>query len=489
MRVHRPDPMADMDALLDDDVADIGRDVLASMGITSPVQRTDLGEGGEPERASPPEEKLAAFAEEAIASFQQTTGMELAPTQKEAVRMAMRSKVMILTGGPGTGKSATSRAILYAFASAGFDISLCAPTGKAAKRLKEATGFAACTIHRLLGYKPDMGFQYRAGSPLPRTAVLVDEASMCDVQLFANLLDGLHDGARLVIVGDVDQLPSVGPGAVLRDLIDSGIVPTIRLDQIFRQAQGSQIIVNAHRVNRGLPPVNTDDKDSDFFFIPRTEAASALATTLKIITERLERRGISTRDCMVISPQKRGKVGVDALNESLQAVLNPAGRGLVISERHGITWREGDPVMQTKNDYEREVFNGETGCINQVDPERNQMLVKVDAGTADERAITYERKHFDNVALAYACTVHKSQGSQMKAVIVIMLNEHYRMLSRALLYTALTRGEKLVVLIADPKAIAIALSETRREVRDTGLRERLRLAHGEGSDKGHEEAA
>jgi exodeoxyribonuclease V alpha subunit len=161
----------------------------------------------------------------------------------------------------------------------------------------------------------------------------------------------------------------------------------------------------------------------------------------------------------------------------------------VISERHGITWREGDPVMQTKNDYEREVFNGETGCINQVDPERNQMLVKVDAGTADERAITYERKHFDNVALAYACTVHKSQGSQMKAVIVIMLNEHYRMLSRALLYTALTRGEKLVVLIADPKAIAIALSETRREVRDTGLRERLRLAHGEGSDKGHEEAA
>jgi len=482
MKLHRSDPMADADAMLDDDVADIGRDVLAAMGITAPVQRTELGEGGEPERPCPPEEKLTAFAEEAIVSFQQTTGMELAPTQKDAVRMAMHSKVMILTGGPGTGKSATSRAILYAFASAGFDISLCAPTGKAAKRLKEATGFAACTIHRLLGYKPDMGFQYRAGSPLPRTAVLVDEASMCDVQLFASLLDGLHDGARLVIVGDVDQLPSVGPGAVLRDLIDSGIVPTIRLTEIFRQAQGSQIIINAHRVNRGLSPVNTD-KDSDFFWIERTEAASALATTLKIITERLERRGISTRECMVISPQKRGKVGVDALNQSLQAVLNPAGRGLVISERHGITWREGDPVMQTRNDYEREVFNGETGHIAQVDPERNQMLVKV-----DERDVSYERKHFDNVALAYACTCHKMQGSSAKAVIVIMLNEHYRMLSRALLYTALTRGEKLVVLIADPKAVAIALSETRREARNTGLRERLRLAYGEGQ-RDEQEAA
>lgn len=402
VKLCRPDPMAVADALLEDDVADIGRDVLASMGIASPIQRTDLNEVGEPERPAPPEVRLVEAGEDAIRRYEETTGMVLAETQKEAVRLAMRSKVMILTGGPGTGKSATSRAILFALMDSGFDVSLCAPTGKAAKRLQEATGFPASTVHRLLGYKPDLGFTYRPGNPLPRTAVLVDEASMCDVQLMANLLDGLHDGARLVIVGDVDQLPSVGPGAVLRDLIDSEIIPTVRLTEIFRQAAGSQIIINAHRVNQGLPPLLDADKDSDFFWIQRSDHASALATTLKIVTERLEKRGISTRDCMVISPQKAGKVGINALNERLQAVLNPSGTGLVISERHGIVWREGDPVMQTKNDYEREVFNGETGCIKQVDGQANRMMVDVDG-----RDVVYERKHFDNVTLAYACTVHK----------------------------------------------------------------------------------
>jgi len=437
----------------------------------------------DPPRRAPPPEELAAFAETAIAAFEREMKMTLAETQREAVRLALRAKVMILTGGPGCGKTQTSRAILHALEMAGFKIACCAPTGRAAKRLQESTKRPASTIHRLLEYKPsDSGgasFTRTANNPLVQTAVLSDEFSMTEITLTANLLDALDDGARIVIVGDVDQLPSVGPGAVLRDLIESGVIPVVRLTQIFRQAEGSQIIVNTHKVNRGempdkAPPPGLSPDQCDFFWIPRTEAASTAATALKVITDRLEKRGIATRNCMIVTPQKTGKVGVKALNAQLQGVLNPQalGKELSTGKTDPVVWRVGDPVRVTKNDYERLVFNGEVGWIKSVDVDRHAMVVTMDDG----REVNFERKHFETVIHAYAATGHSMQGGQCEAIIVVMLREHHMLLSRPWLYTSLTRGQKLVVLIADPSAVAIAVSETRREMRNTGLKEKLRAA-------------
>lgn len=435
----------------------------------------------EPPRRAPPAEELAAFAETAITAFEAFAKTELADEQKTAVRLALTAKVMVLTGGPGTGKSTCSRAILHALEMAGFTIACCAPTGRAAKRLQESTGRPASTIHRLLEYKPsDSGgasFTRTADNPLVQTAVLADEMSMTDVSLMANLLDALDDGARIVIVGDVDQLPSVGPGAVLRDLIESGVVPVVRLTKIFRQAEGSQIIVNTHKVNRGempdrAPPPGVEPDKCDFFWIPRTEAASTAATALTIITDRLAKRGIATRNCMVVTPQKSGKVGVKALNAMLQGALNPQalGKELSTGKTDPVVWRVGDPVRVTKNDYERLVFNGEVGWIKSVDVDRHTMIVTMDDG----REVPFERKHFDTVIHAYAATGHSMQGGQCEAIIVVMLREHFMLLSRPWIYTSLSRGQKLVVLIADPAAVAMAISETRREMRNTGLKEKLR---------------
>ena len=372
-----------------------------------------------------------------------------------------------------THNTTVSRAIIHALDAAGFDIALAAPTGRAAKRLSELTGRPASTIHRLLEYDPREGrFTRDATRPLEQTAILVDEVSMLDVGLAAHLLEAVDDGARLVLVGDVDQLPSVGPGAVLRDLIESEVLPVVRLTQIFRQAEGSRIVVNAHRVNRGQMPERGIQGQSDFFWIERTDPEMAKGVALRVITERLAHRGISTRDVVVISPQKTGAAGVPALNKVLQAALNPAGPCLTLGKAPKETiYRVGDRVMHLKNDYERGVYNGDVGWVSVVDGEKTSLAVDVDG-----REVLYERKHFEHLVHAYACTVHKMQGSQMKAVIILMLREHIRMLSRQLLYTALTRGEQLVVLIADPEAVRIAVSETRREVRNTTLKERLRAA-------------
>lgn len=420
---------------------------------------------------APPLSALVEHGEKAIVDFERATGMALADKQKEAVRSVMRHKVFVLTGGPGTGKSASLKAILFALDAAGFDVAQCAPTGRAAKRMREATGKSASTIHRLLEYHPEHGFQRDSGNPLSATAIVLDESSMADVQLAAHLLDAVDDGARLIIVGDVDQLPSVGPGAVLKDIIDSGVVPVVRLTEIFRQAAGSRIITNAHRVNHGEMPEKPQG-DSDFFWVERNDAEKAAATAIQIITDKLAGRGIQTKDAIVISPQRNGVAGVKALNERLQHVLNPDGSAVTVGKSpHQTVYRVGDPVMQTKNDYERGVFNGEIGWV--VDVDAINIAMKVTIPGEPERDVIYERKHFDNVMLAYASTCHRMQGSQAKAVIVLMLKEHFMLLSRPLLYTAITRAEKLCVLVADTAAVRIALSETKRERRNTGLRERL----------------
>ena len=422
---------------------------------------------------------LAEHGEKAIADFERTSKMTLAEKQREAVRAVMLHKVFVLTGGPGVGKSMTTKAILAALESAGFDVALCAPTGRAAKRLYEATGKQASTIHRLLEFHPEHGFQRNAGNPLQQTAILGDELSMTDVSLMANLLCAVDDGARLIIVGDVDQLPSVGPGAVLKDLIDSGVIPVVRLTEIFRQAAGSRIITNAHRVNNGEMPEKPVG-ESDFYWVERGDAEKAATTAIQIITDKLPGRGIPAKDAIVITPQRLGKAGVNVLNERLQAILNPVGDAVVLGKAPTQSfYRLGDPVMQLKNDYERGVWNGDVGRIVAVDSQKFTMTVELDDG----KRVEYERKHFEHVRLAYASTCHKMQGCQKKAVIVLLMREHFMLLSRPLLYTALTRAEKLCVLVADTAAVKIALSETKRERRNTGLRERLQHAISETRKK------
>lgn len=425
---------------------------------------------------APPLAELVTHGHRAIAEFERGTGMILEPEQRAAVEAVMSAKVFILTGGAGVGKTSTTKAIIHALSTAGFEIACCAPTGRAAKRVTEATGRRASTIHRLLEFHPEHGFQRNASRPLQATAIIADEMSMTDISLMANLLAAVDDGARLIIIGDVDQLPSVGPGAVLRDLIDSGVLPVVRLTRIFRQAAGSRIITNAHRVNRGQMPEKPQG-ESDFFWIERTDAEKAASTALQIVTQKLAGRGIGARDCVVICPQRSGKAGVHALNAQLQAVLNPMGDAVTVGKAPKQTvFRVGDRVMQLKNDYERDVYNGDMGWVMAVDHGKTTMTVQVDRPDGLPQAVVYERKHFDNVTLAYACTGHKLQGGSAKAIIILMLREHYMLLSRQWLYTAISRGEKLVCLIADTKAVAIAVSETKREQRNTGLRERLQTA-------------
>lgn len=304
-----------------------------------------------------------------------------------------------------THNTQTTKAILYALDGAGFEVAMCAPTGRAAKRMSEATGKPASTIHRLLAYHPELGFQYNANNRLPQSVVIVDEASMLDVSLTAHLLDAIDDGARLILIGDVDQLPSVGPGAVLKDLIDSETMPVVRLTEIFRQAAGSRIITNAHRVNQGQLPEKPVG-ESDFYWVERFDAEKAALTALQIVTTKLASRHISPRDAIVITPQRRGKAGVHELNIQLQAALNPEGSAVTLGKapKQSI-YRLGDPIMQLKNDYQRAVWNGEIGRVVAVNAEKFTMTVEFEGVTS--RPVEYERKHFEHVALAYACTVHK----------------------------------------------------------------------------------
>ena len=428
-----------------------------------------LSAGSRGAEGAPVLARLAAAVEPAIATFEKDARVSLAPAQRSAVEEAAKNKVLVITGGPGVGKTTIVKAILAVLDRAKLSARLAAPTGRAAKRMSEATKREATTLHRLLEFDPkERTFLRDRKRPIATDALIVDEASMIDIELARSLLDALPDEARLVLVGDVDQLPSVGPGAVLRDLITSERVPTVRLTQIFRQAEGSLIVENAHRIQDGLPPASADSPDGTFHIIKRDSGEAAAETIVKVITENIPKRfGLDPRrDVQVLTPMHRGDTGTIALNERLQGVLNPDGPTV---SRFGRTMRAGDKVMQLKNDVERNVYNGDVGFILRLDPEARQLVVRF-----DEREVVYEESDLDELTLAYATSIHKSQGSEYPAVVIPLLTEHFVMLSRNLFYTAVTRGKKLVVLVADPRAIRMALAETRKEERKTWLAERIR---------------
>ncbi len=409
--------------------------------------------------------------EAALQGFQEKAKLELAPGQRAAVEAAAKHKVVVITGGPGVGKTTIVRAILNVLAHSRLRVKLAAPTGRAAKRLSESTGLEASTLHRLLAFDPRQGqFQLDSANPIEADVVIVDEASMIDVPLGAALIGALPTAARLIVVGDSDQLPSVGPGALLRDLIDSGAIQTVRLNEIFRQAGQSRIVINAHRILTGEMPesVDADAPNADFFVVPRRTPEETAELVRELVVTRIPRRfGFDPRrDVQVLTPMHRGPVGTIALNELLQTALNPEGPAL---ESRGQKLRLGDKVMQTRNDYEREAFNGDIGVVSAVDLEGRKLTVRF-----DQRDVEYDDPSLASLTLAYATSIHKSQGSEYPAVVIPLLTSHFVMLSRNLVYTAVTRAKKLCVLAADPRAIRLALAETRREERMTRLADRLR---------------
>lgn len=404
---------------------------------------------------------LRGFAE-AVAAFEKDSGTVLADEQREAVENAARCPLLVVTGGPGVGKTTIVKAILSVFDRAKVVTRLAAPTGRAAKRMSEATGREAATLHRLLEFEPKKNaFKRDAKNPLDAGAIIVDESSMVDVWMADALTQAIADGARLVLVGDVDQLPSVGPGSFLRDAIDSGVVPCVRLVKIFRQAEKSLIVQNAHRINAGEAPVvpEAGDTSSDFFVVEKRDAEEARRVILELVTSRIPRRfGLDpVRDIQVLTPMNRGPAGTVILNEELQAALNPTGPSIT---RGKTRFRVGDKVMQLRNDYDRNVWNGDVGIVATVDEEEETLVVRFADGSSssEAREVPYEGASLDELALAYASTIHKSQGSEYPAVVIPFLTTHFVMLSKNLLYTAVTRGKRLVVLVADPRALRIALS-------------------------------
>ncbi len=417
-----------------------------------------------------PGRELPGF-QRAVAAFEKASGYALSEEQRESVESAAREKVLVITGGPGVGKTTIVRAILHVLQQAKLSVSLAAPTGRAAKRMSESTGRAAVTLHRLLEYDPHLNsFKRDEAVPLDADAVIVDEASMVDVQLAEALLAAVPASSRLVLVGDVDQLPSVGPGAVLHDVIESRAVPTRRLIRIFRQSDASSIVKNAHAILEGIEPESdvAEGERAEFFVIPRRDAEEAAETVRQLVTKRIpERFQLDARkDIQVLTPMHRGAAGTIALNQLLQESLNPGSAGL---EHQNETLRAGDKVMQIKNDYEKEVFNGDLGRVVAIDVEAQRASVDFDG-----RVVSYVGREIDALRLAYATSIHKSQGSEYPAVVIPLSTSHFPMLSRNLLYTAVTRAKRLCVLVADPRAIRIALGELRREERSTGLMARLR---------------
>ena len=381
-------------------------------------------------------------------------GLALAESQVAAIRLALMSKVMVMTGGPGVGKTTIVKAILRILSAKRVRLLLCAPTGRAAKRMTEATGFEAKTIHRLLEVDPKGGgFKRGDDNPLDCDLLVVDETSMVDVMLMQALVKAVPDKAAVLLVGDIDQLPSVGPGQVLADVIGSGAVPVVRLTEVFRQAAESRIITNAHRMNQGMiPDLSPPGAESDFYFVQAVDPESAVGRIIELVKTQIPRRfGLNPiRDIQVLCPMNRGGVGARSLNIELQAALNPAGDRKV--ERFGWTFAPGDKVMQIENDYDKEVYNGDIGFVTEVDPEEDELTASFDG-----RAVTYGFGELDTLVPAYAATIHKSQGSEYPAVVIPVMTQHYAMLQRNLLYTGVTRGKRLVVLVGQKKAVAIAV--------------------------------
>ena len=443
----------------------------------------------------------------------QRTRMHYDEVQNQAILTAARSKILILTGGPGTGKTTTTLGIITAFRSVGARILLAAPTGRAAKRLSETTGMEAKTIHRLLEVKPPEGYQKNEENPLDGDVLIVDECSMIDLLLFYNLLKAVPDTMTIVFVGDIDQLPSVGAGNVLRDLIEADCFPVVRLTRIFRQASRSRIITNAHRINAGRLPDISNGRDSDFFFMdmekrvqyfrkmhglpndpekqdPRTakeesaqNAQAALETIVDLVRNRLpEYYRIPSSEIQVLTPMQRGLVGAANLNQELQKALNPPVQGVPGAQglrRGGFVFRVRDKVMQIRNNYEKEVFNGDIGVVESVDTEDRTLVVRF-----DERAVEYDVSELDELVLAYAATIHKAQGSEYPIVVMPVLMNHYIMLQRNLIYTGITRARKILVIAGTKKALSYAVHNVTVTERNTLLCRRLKKELGKISASG-----
>jgi exodeoxyribonuclease V alpha subunit len=410
--------------------------------------------------------------DKAIAWVQQQLDITLASRQVEAVKRALTNKVVVITGGPGTGKTTIINAILKIFRRAGVKFLLAAPTGRAAKRMSEATGHEAKTIHRLLEYSIQKGgFQKNEKTPLKCDLLVVDETSMIDTILMHHLLKAIPPRATLILVGDVNQLPSVGAGAVLQDIISSRAVPVMELNEIFRQARESLIIVNAHKINQGLMPTfrPSGHKLEDFYFIEQEEPEKVLSIILGLVKERIPGRfGFDPiDDIQVLTPMHKGIVGAGNLNQELQEALNPKPDSM---SRGGRNFRLQDKVMQIKNNYEKEVFNGDLGRIVRIDPVSQEVIVDFDG-----RRVPYNYSDLDEVVLAYAVSIHKSQGSEYPAVVIPILTQHYVLLQRNLIYTAVTRGRRLVVMVGTRKALAMGIKNDKTKKRYTYLRNRLRF--------------
>ena len=416
-----------------------------------------------------------------IEAIQRKTHMEYDDIQTAAIRTAATAKVMVLTGGPGTGKTTTTHGIISAYKAYGLKILLAAPTGRAAKRMTEATGLEAKTIHRLLECKPPEGYQKNEENPLEGDVLIVDECSMIDIVLMNSLLKAIPPAMRLIMVGDIDQLPSVGAGNVLRDIIDSGAFPVVRLTRIFRQAQTSRIIMNAHRINEGKMPDISNGKNTDFFFMENEDAEASVPQIVKLVQENLPNYyHVEPSQIQVLTPMQRGVVGATNLNLSLQEALNPPehdifmrGRGKVTMpkeclRRSGYAFRADDKVMQIKNNYDKEVFNGDIGIIESVNETDRTLKVNFDG-----RSIEYDVTELDELVHAYATTIHKAQGSEYPIVVMPIMMNHFVMLQRNLIYTGITRAKKVLVIVGTKKALAYAVKNVTVTKRNSLLKERL----------------
>ena len=450
------DMIASEDLMLDEDAIFLPPFYYAECGVASKLRRMlDTPIGNIFDNATAINEDVGKQAQ-----------IEYDEVQLSAIRKAIGSKVMVLTGGPGTGKTTTTLGIIAAFESLGQRILLAAPTGRAAKRMSEATGKEAKTIHRLLEFNPAEGYGRNDENPLDGDLLIVDESSMIDVILMNSLLKAVPLTMRLILVGDIDQLPSVGAGNVLRDIIDSGVVPVIRLTRIFRQAQSSRIVTNAHKINQGIFPDISNGRQSDFFFIRLEDPELAAQEILNIVKNRIPKAyGYSTNDIQVLAPMQRSVVGATNLNIALQEAINPVGDSL---SRSGFMYRRGDRVMQIRNNYDKEVFNGDIGTVECVDVEDRSLSVIFDGRTVD-----YEDSELDELTLAYATTIHKSQGSEYPVVVIPLLMTHYVMLQRNLIYTGITRAKKICIIVGTTKALAYSIHNMVVLKRNTRLKERL----------------